>query len=93
MAREDKRLAYQGKIEARLKEWGAQIDRCQDRVMADTQPLIEELNRKRQAVRRKLAEMKEAGEDQWQDVRSSTDRAVEEMRQAIDEAREKFRQP
>ena len=93
MAREDKRLAYQGKVEARLKEWGAQIDRWQDRVKTDTQPLIEELNHKRQAVRRKLAEMKEAGEDQWQDIRSSTDHAVDDMRQSIDKAREKFRQP
>ncbi len=93
MGRDDKRLAYQGKIAARLKEWGSQIDGWQDRVKADTQPLIKELNHKRQAVRHKLAEMKEASEDQWQDIRSSTNHAVEDMRQAVNKAREKFRLP
>lgn len=93
MGRNDKRLAYQGKIEARLKEWGSQIDGWQDRVKADTQQLIEELNCKRQVVRRKLAEMKEASDDQWKNLRSGMDQAVEDMRQAVNEAREKFRRP
>ena len=93
MERNDKRLAYQGKIEAYLKEWGSQIDRWQERVNANTQQLIGELNHKRQAVRTKFAEMKGAGDDQWQNFRSSLDQAVEDMRQAINNAREQFRRP
>lgn len=93
MCRNDKRSAYQGKILACLKEWGSQIDRWQGKVKIDTQPLIGELNHKRQAVRRKLSEMKEASEDQWLDIRTSTDHAVEDMRQAVNTAREKFHQP
>jgi hypothetical protein len=91
MERSDKRLAYQGKIEAQLKEWGSQIDRWQERVNTNSQQVIGELNHKRQAVRTRFAEMKAAGDDQWQNLRSNLDQAVEDMRQAINSAREQFR--
>jgi len=91
--RHDKRLAYQGKTQALLKEWGSQIDRWQESARDDGKEWIAELNHKRQAVRHKLAEMKGASEDQWQGVRSSTDHAVEDMRQAVNKARGKFRLP
>jgi len=92
MERNDKRLAYQGKIEAQLKEWGSTIDSWQERTKMNTPQIMGELNHKRQMVRAKLAEMKEAGEDQWQNLRSSLDQAVEDMRLAINNAREQFRQ-
>jgi DNA-binding transcriptional MerR regulator len=90
MKRDDKRLAYQGKVEAHLKEWGSQIDGWLDGLSADQRHLLDELNRKRQIVRRKLAEMKDARDDQWQHLRSGMNRAVEEMRQAMDAARGKI---
>ena len=93
MERDDKRLAYQGKIEAQLKEWGSQIDRWQDRVKGDAQQSIGELNHKRQVVRSKLAEMKDARDDQWQNLRMTLDQAVEDMRQAVNKAREQFHRP
>jgi len=90
--RRDKRLAYQGKIQALLKEWGSQIDRWQERARGDAQELVAEPNRKRQVVRSKLAAMKNDGDDQWQNQRSSMDRAVDEMQEAVSNARDKFRQ-
>ena len=91
MQRDDKRLAYQGKVEAQLKEWGSQIDRWQDRVKANSQDLIAQLNHKRQVVRSRLAEMKTADNNQWQQLRANLDQAVEDMRRAVNEAREHFR--
>jgi hypothetical protein len=91
--RRDKRLAYQGKIQALLKEWGSQIDRWQDRARADSQELIGDLNRKRQSVRSKLAAMKQETDERWQNRRPDVDRAVEEMREAVNTARDRFRQP
>jgi hypothetical protein len=90
MEREDNRLAYQGKIEAFLKEWGSQIDVWQDRGAGSNQQLLEELNHKRQTVRRKLAEMKDAGEDQWQTLTTELNEAVEDMRNAMNNARQQF---
>ena len=90
--RQDKRLAYQGKIEALLKEWGSQIDRWQERARAETRELIADLNHKRQAVRSQLAAMKNENDDQRKNLRSGLDRAVEEMRDAMNKARDKFRQ-
>jgi hypothetical protein len=90
--RHDKRLAYQGKILALLKEWGSQIDHWQERARADSQELIRDLNRKRQAVRSKLAAMKNEDGEQWKSGRLGLDRAVEEMREAMNKARDRFRQ-
>jgi hypothetical protein len=92
MGRDDKRLAYQGKVEAQLKEWGSQIDRWQDRVKVNTQELITQLNHKRQVVRSRLAEMKTVDNDQWQLFKANLDEAVEDMRRTVNEAREHFRQ-
>ena len=93
MERDDKRLAYQGKIEAQLKEWGSQLDRWQDRANGTTQQLLEQLNHKRQVVRSGLADMKTADNNQWQHLRENLDQAVEDMRRAVNDAREHFRQP
>jgi len=90
MGRRDKRLAYQGKIEADLKEWGSQIDRWQEQKWDAMQQVISDLNSKRQVVRHKLADMKQATDDQWQNFRSDMDRAVEDMRRAMNEARQKI---
>ena len=90
MGREDKRLAYQGKIQALLKEWGSQIDRWQDRVHVDGRALFGQLNHKRQVVRSKLAEMKMADGNQWLYLRANLNQAVEDMRQAVNEARERL---
>ena len=90
MEREDNRLAYQGKIEAQLKEWGSQIDLWQDRGMGGNRQLLEELNHKRQTVRRKLAEMKDVSDEQWQTLTAELDGAVEDMRSAMSDAREQF---
>jgi len=89
--RHDKRLAYQGKIQALLKEWGSQIDRWQERARGDSQGFIRELNQKRQAVRSRLAAMKSEDGDQWKDRQLSLDHAVEEMREAMNKARDRFR--
>jgi hypothetical protein len=89
--RHDKRLAYQGKIQALLKEWGSQIDRWQERARGDSQGFIRELNQKRQAVRSRLAAMKSDDGEQWKDRRLGLDHAVEEMREAMNKARDRFR--
>jgi hypothetical protein len=91
MQRNDKRLAYQGKVEAQLIEWGSQIDRWQDRVKVNSQELIEQLNHKRQVVRSRLAEMKTADNNHWQSLRANLDQAIEDMRRAVNDAREHFR--
>lgn len=90
MERENKRLAYQGKIEALLKEWGSQIDQLQEQGGSNIEDFIANLNTKRQAVRSLLADMKAMGEETWFSLQSKMDEAVAEMHRAVDEARERF---
>ncbi len=90
MERTDNRLAYQGKIQAYLKEWGSEIDEWQDKVGAETQELIADLNNKRQVVRAKLAEIKEAADDRWDAFRADMDQAVSDMKACVNRARQNF---
>jgi hypothetical protein len=90
MERENKRLAYQGKIEALLKEWGSQIDQLLDQGSEGVEDFIAEVNTKRQAVRSQLGDMKMMGEESWFTLQDSLDQAVADMHRVMDDARERF---
>jgi malate synthase len=91
MEPKDNRLAYQGKVEAHLKEWGSQIDEWKDKAGAESQEFLEDLNTKRQAVRSKLAEIKDAADDRWEAFKVDVDQAVDDMQQAVENMRDRIR--
>ena len=84
------RLAYQGRVEAQLVEWGSEIDRWQNQTASNMQAIIKHLNHKRQIVRSRLGEMQVASDDRWQDFMTDLNEAVEDMRYAVDLAREQI---
>jgi hypothetical protein len=84
------RLAYQGKVEAQLIEWGSEIDRWQNQTASNMQAIIGHLNHKRQIVRRRLGAMQVASDDTWQKFMIELNEAVEDMRYAVDFAREQI---
>ena len=88
---QNNRLAYEGKIEAQLVEWGSTIDRWQNQTHTNIQTTINHLNHKRQVVRKQLGAMQAANDDRWREFRTDLDKAVEDMRHAIDQAREQIR--
>lgn len=90
--------AYQEKMEAQLKEWGAKIDELKakaEKAEADAKleyhKRIDGLQAKRNAVEAKLAEVKASGEEAWENLKDGAERAWNELRSAVNEAASKFK--
>ncbi len=89
--------AYQKKLQAKLEEWNADIEKLQakaDAAEADAQldyyKEIEDLRAKQEAAGKKLDELKSAGDDTWEDVKAGIDNAWESLSSAIKSAKSRF---
>jgi murein L,D-transpeptidase YcbB/YkuD len=94
----EKKKAYQEKIEAQLKDWGPKIDALKvkaDKTKADAQAIykqqIENLWMKQEAARQKLQKIKDSGEEAWGELKVGLDKALEDLKEAFDRSKSKFR--
>lgn len=90
--------AYQQKLEAKLDEWTAEINKMKakaDKADADAQleyyKQIEELRSKQETAQEKLEELKEAGEDAWEDLKAGMDSAWNSLGNALKSATSRFK--
>ena len=84
------KTAYRQKVEARLKEWNAEIDKLEaraDRAAADMQLHYYEDLKKLRALqeesRNKLKELEEAGDDSWESLKTDVDNAINAIERAV----------
>jgi hypothetical protein len=89
--------AYLDKAEAQVKEWTAKIDQLKakaEQVSADTkieyQNQIKQLNAQTKAVQDKLKEIRDAGEDSWETMKSDVERTTKELKALVESAISKF---
>lgn len=89
--------AYLDKAEAQVKEWTAKIDQLKAKaegVSADAkieyQNQIDRLNAQKKAVQGKLKEVREAGEDAWESMKSEVERTTNELKTTLNSALSKF---
>lgn len=82
-----------GAMEAKLKDWGKEIDALRgktDKLGAEARTKwkgqVEELRAKQESARRKLAEMKKAGGEAWEDLRAGTEAALDDLKRAVEKA-------
>ncbi len=82
--------AYQEKTEAQLREWSAQIEQLKAKAQKAEASAkvkyyeqIEDVRIKENAVRQKLAKLKDASEDAWDELKSGVDAAVDKLRGAL----------
>ncbi len=94
---EDKEL-YREKFEAKLREIKARIELLEAKaaqVKAESkleyQRHLDELRRKRDALRSRLDEFKTSGGEAWKDIRAGMEKAADDLKQAVDKAMDKFR--
>jgi len=92
-----KKDAYVEKLKGNIDKWSAEIDEFQakaDKAKADAQveinKQIAEIKVKRQALEAKMAELKNASEEAWEDVKGGVDVARQILGQAIHSAKERF---
>jgi len=89
--------SYEKKLQAQLDEWKAEIDKLRARAegaQADAQieyeRQIEDLQALQESANRRLLELKEAGDEAWEDLRAGAQESVETLGQSIRSAMERF---
>jgi uncharacterized coiled-coil DUF342 family protein len=94
----ENRKEYQGKMEAQLSEWGAEIDKLKaraDKATADTRQgyydEIETLRAKRASMQAKLQELKASSDDAWGDLKEGLDRSWNQVRDSFNKAAARFK--
>jgi hypothetical protein len=92
------RKVYQEKIEAQLKEWGIQIDllkakaeRSKAEVKIKYLEQIEELRKKQEVVKEKLHELRQSGDEAWEDFKDGLEEALDEMKKALKRGASRFK--
>ena len=94
MAKKD---IYQEKLEARLKEVRAQLDKFDaeaQKAEADAKARLEKekenLRKRQEEAERKLQELRKSGEDAWEDMRAGTEAALRNLNDALSKAFSRF---
>jgi hypothetical protein len=87
------REQYQEKIEATLKDWGAEIEKLRgkaDKLGADARvkykDQIDDLHARQEAARKTLEELKKTGGDAWEDLRKGAEAALDELKRGVEGA-------
>jgi len=90
---ENKRKAYEEKLDAQLEEWSAQIALLKARAEGKIEynKTIETLQRRQDEARAKLHELKTAGDEAWEDLKTGAEKAWDEVKTAFHDAVSKFK--
>jgi hypothetical protein len=95
---EDKRKAFEEKLDAQLEEWNAQIallkakaDKAKAEAKIECYKTIEALQHKHDETRTKLHELKTAGDEAWEDLKTGAEKAWAEVKTAFHLAASKFK--
>jgi hypothetical protein len=90
--------AYQRKLEGKLKEWKADFDKLKAKAeqssgdaQLDYEKQLKSLKHRRDAVEERLAELREASESAWEDVKHRAEDAWGAMEDALSSARDRFK--
>ena len=89
--------AYIDKIQARLNEWDAEIEKLTaqaDEAGADAriryQKQVSELKERQKEAQLKLDDMRKSGEDAWEDMKAGVENAWMSMEKAVKDATSRF---
>jgi len=95
---DNRRKAYEEKIDAQIKEWNAQIDllkakadKAKAEAKIDFYKTIDALQRKQNEARTKLQELKTAGDEAWEDLKTGAEKAWAEVKAAYHDASSRFK--
>jgi SMC interacting uncharacterized protein involved in chromosome segregation len=89
--------AYEKKLQSKLNEWRAEIDKLKakaEAAEADAQleyyRKIDELRTMQEAASKKLDELRDASDDAWEDLKSGIDSAWDALSSSIKSANSRF---
>jgi len=94
----DKRSDYEKKLTAHLNRLDERIEDLQDRIADGGEEAVkrsaeelQELRKKREAVRAKMDALKDTRADAWEDVKRDLDRALDDLQSSYDRARSRLK--
>lgn len=89
---------YQKKLEAQLQEWNAEIEKLKAKArkaeantQAKYQEKLDEISRKQDAAKAKLAELQNSSEKAWEDLKSGIENAWKNLEDAVKSAASYFK--
>lgn len=89
---------YVRKMQAKLEEWNAEIDKLSAKANEATAELkkeyseqIESLKARQAVARERIEELQQAGEGAWGDLKSGIELAWTALGEALDSARSRFK--
>ena len=93
-----KRRAYQEKAEAEMRAWSARIEELLAKAEAqkaagkiEYYDRLEKLRDQRDSLRQQLAELRESGDEAWDEMKEGFEKAHRELSTAFHSAVERFR--
>ena len=94
----EKKNAYREKIQTQIKEWESMISDLQARgekatasAKVEIKSAVEKLQSEKKDLQKRLAEMMSSGGEAWDKLKDGTEKAVADMKNAIDKAMTKFK--
>lgn len=92
-----KKEAYEQKFQAQLDEWSAEIDKLKakaDRADADAEIAyrqeVDKLRARQGEMKQKLHDLKESGDDAWDDIVAGVESAQDALGNALRSAQSRF---
>jgi uncharacterized coiled-coil DUF342 family protein len=99
MADDQQKQAYIDKMNAQMRQWQAEVDKLKakaDEAKAGAEieggRKIQDLKARMEAVQSNLDELKQRGEDKWQDMKAKVDSAAAELSNGIEKFRSRLQQ-
>ncbi len=90
--------SYQKKLDAKLKEWNAEIDKLKAKAEAaeadaeiEYQKSIDAIQEKKAEAEQKASELRNAGDSAWEDLKTGIESASKELSDALTEAKSRFK--
>jgi hypothetical protein len=94
----EKKDAYREKVRAQIKEWESMIDLLQARgekaaveTKIEIRKAVENLRSEKNDLQKRLSEAMASGAEAWEDLKKGLEKAVVEMKSALDKAMAKFK--
>jgi chromosome segregation ATPase len=88
---------YLDKIEPQIREWAAKINELKAKAEKGSAEMkikmtqeIEDLRARKEAAQQKLAEMRAAGAEKWESLKTGTEKAVEEWKKKWESLKSKY---
>ncbi len=93
-----KRSSYIERMEKQLRQWDKELDtqigevnRKKEIVKNEYKGALQKIETRRADVLKKLADLKNSGEDSWEELKIGFETSWKELRSSIERAKSKFR--